>query len=136
MDPSIRKGIQKRYDWIRRNPGGAGDYIRLTKSDREKVDSLFTANRRLKANEVASLVEKLTEERLSRRRVTGTSARANALANMRAQLGHSEQYRDKGVVKNVAKMTKAQLRIATASDTAGLITLARIQEEGNPFFYH
>lgn len=134
MDPSIRKGIQKRRDWIRRNPGAAGDYIRLTVSDREKVDSLFTANRRLKANEITSKVEELTERRLLRRRVG--DVRKRALANMRANLGDAERYREKTVVDNIRKMSPKQARMAAAASVDELITLARVQEEGNPFWYH
>lgn len=134
MDPSIRKGIRKRGDWIRRNPGAAGDYIRLAKKDRDRVDSLFLANRRLKASEVSSLVERLTEERLKSRRAGAT--RQKALNNMRAQLGDAEKFRDSTVVKNVGKMSPRQLKTAAVADVDQLIDLARIQAEGNPFWYH
>jgi hypothetical protein len=134
MDPSIRKGVRRRTEWIRRNPGGAGDYIRLKKVDRDRVDQLFMSERRLKANEVQKLVEKLTEERLLRRR-TG-DARARALANLRSAFGDTERYRDKTVVANVRKMTSAQTRIAASADVDHLLNLARVQEEGNPFWYH
>lgn len=134
MDPSIRKGIRKRREWIRRNPGAAGDYIRLTKSDRDKVDALFLADRKLQANEVTSLVERLTENRLLRRRVAG--ARTRALANIRATFSDTQRYRDKTVVDNVQKMSPKQARMAAAASTDELIQLARIQSEGNPFWYH
>jgi|SRR5438105_1333373 hypothetical protein len=133
VDPSIRKGIQRRRDWIRRYPGTAGDYIRLQKTDREKVDRLFMAQRKLKSGEVTNLVERLTEERLKKRRVG--DIRAKALASMR-RFSNSDQYRDKTVVANVKKMTPTQLRLAAASSVDELTDLARIQEDGNPFFYH
>lgn len=134
MDPSIRKGIQKRREWIRRNPGAAGDYIRLNKGDRDKVDSLFLANRKLKANEVTSLVERLTDNRLQRRRVG--NVKAKALANLRARLVGATRYRDSTVVGNVKKMTPAQAKKAAVVSTDELIALARQQHEGNPFWYH
>jgi hypothetical protein len=133
MDPSIRRGIQRRRDWIRRYPGTAGDYIRLQKADRDRVDKLFMAQRKLKSGEVTNLVERLTEERLKKRR-TG-NIRAKALASMR-RFSERESYRDENVVANVRKMTSTQLRLAAASSVDELTDLARIQEEGNPFFYH
>lgn len=133
MDPSVRKGIQRRRDWIRRYPGTAGDYIRLHKRDRDKVDDLFTTDRKLKPNEVTRLVEDLTEDRLRKRR-TG-NLRDRALASLR-RLTERERYRDATVVKNVRKMSAGQLRTATASSVDDLVDLARIQEEGNPFWYH
>jgi hypothetical protein len=134
MDPSLRKGIKRRTDWIRRNPGSAGDYIRLTKADRDKVDALFLAERKLQPNEVSSLVERLTEKRLARRRVG--DYRRKALENLRGNLGDRERYRDSTVAKNVAKMTPSQAKMAAAATTDQLVDLARIQEEGNPFWYH
>lgn len=134
MDPSIKKGIQKRREWIRRNPGAAGDYIRLGKEDRNRVDELFLANRRLKAHEVTSRVENLTEERLRKRR-TG-NLRDKALANLRARLSDRERYRDVAVVTNVKKMSGKQLKQAATSSVDELINLARVAEEGNPFWYH
>jgi phage I-like protein len=142
VDPSIRKGIQKRREWIRRHPGGTAegfpggalDYIRLSKSDREKVDKLFLANRRLKANEVNSLVEKLTEKRLRSQRIS--NVKTKALANLRARLSDATRYRDATVVNNVKKMSPAQAKKAAAATVDELITLARVQEEGNPFWYH
>lgn len=133
VDPSIRKGIQRRRDWIRRHPGAAGDYIRLQKADRDKVDKLFMAQRKLKSGEVTLLVEKLTEDRLKKRRVG--NIRAKALANMR-RFSDRDSYRDTSVVANVKKMTPTQLRLAAASSVDELTDLARIQEDGNPFFYH
>lgn len=134
MDPSIRKGIRRRSDWMRRNPGGAGDYIRLDKRSRDRVDALFLSERKLKANEVTSLVEELKEEKLRKRR-TG-DIRNKALAAMR-QLSERLKYKDETVVKNVAgKMTAKQLRIAASSSEDDLAELARVQYEGNPFFYH
>jgi hypothetical protein len=134
MDPSIRKGIQRRRDWIRRYPGAAGDYIRLDKKSREKVDKLFMAERKLKPNEVTFLVEDLTEERLRKRR-TG-DLRNKALASIRRLEDESERYRDETVVKNVGRMGPAQLRTAAASSVDELINLARVQQQGNPFWYH
>lgn len=134
MDPSIRKGIRKRSDWIRRNPGGAGDYIRLDKRSRERVDALFLEERRLKANEVSSLVDELTEERLRKKR-TG-NLRNKALANLRAQLSIREKFHDQRVAKNVGKMSQPQLKVAATADENRLVTLASAQYEGNPFFYH
>jgi hypothetical protein len=142
MDPAIRKGIRKRSEWIRRHPGGtkegfpggALDYIRLDKRDREKVDKLFMADRRLKAGEVSSLVERLTVKRLQRQRVS--DVRRKALANLRGRLGDRLRYRDTTVVANVNKMTTAQARMAAAASTDELIDLARRQVEGNPFWYH
>lgn len=134
MDPSIKKGIRKRRDWIRRYPGAAGDYIRLNKVDRDKVDALFIADRRLEANEVTSLVERLTENRLLRRRVAGV--RTRALANMRLHLSDATRYRDKTVVTNVKRMSPKQAKMASAASVDELIDLARIQTEGNPFWYH
>lgn len=134
MDPSIRKGIEKRRNWIRRNPGAAGDYIRLAKSDREKVDALFLATRRLKPNEVTLRVEELTEQRLLRRRIS--NVRAKALASMRRLEDESERYRDKTVVDNVKKMSPKQVQVAAAASVDQLISLARVQEQGNLFWYH
>lgn len=134
MDPTVRKGVRRRSDWIRRNPGTAGDYIRLNKRDRDKVDALFMAERKLKTGEVTTLVERLTEERLLRRR-TG-DARAKALANIRMKLGSEPRYRDETVVKNVTRMTGSQARTASDATADHLIDLARVQEEGNPFWYH
>ena len=133
MDPSIRKAIGKRREWIRRNPGGAGDYIRLTKADRDKVDKLFLETRRLKANEVTSLVERLTEDRLKRRRIG--SLRNKALANMR-RLSDRRSYKDETVEANVKKMTTTQAKMAAAASVDELIDLARNQAKGNPFWYH
>lgn len=134
MDPTIRKGIRKRSDWIRRNPGAAGDYIRLNKRDRDRVDNLFLASRRLKANEVTSLVEKLTEQRLASRRIG--NIRNKALASLRRLEDDREKYRDSTVVANVKKMSQKQLQTAAAATVDQLIDLARIQEQGNPFWYH
>ena len=134
MDPDVRKGIRRRQEWIRRNPGGAGDYIRLSKIERDKVDKLFLANRKLKANEVSSLVERLTEKRLAQRRTGGIKNRA--LANIRAQLGIKPKYGDKTVVANVKKMTKVEAEMAAASTADELARLAYNQYEGNPFYYH
>lgn len=91
------------------------------------------AQRKLKSGEVTNLVERLTEERLKKRRVG--DIRAKALASMR-RFSNSDQYRDKTVVANVKKMTPTQLRLAAASSVDELTDLARIQEDGNPFFYH
>lgn len=134
MDPSITRGIRKRREWIRRNPGAAGDYIRLDKVGRDKVDALFVADRKLQPNEVTSLVESLTERRLLRRRVG--DVRKRALANMRANLSDVIRYRDKTVVTNVKKMSPKQAKMASAASVDELIDLARIQNEGNPFWYH
>jgi hypothetical protein len=133
MDPSIRRGIQRRRDWIRRNPGTAGEYIRLQKSQRDKVDKLFLSDRKLRPGEVTNLVERLNEERLKKRR-TG-DIRSKALASMR-RLSDRRSYRDESVVANVKKMTPTQLRLAAASSVDELTDLARLQEDGNPFFYH
>jgi hypothetical protein len=134
MDPNIRRGVRKRGEWIRKNPGAAGDYIRLSKAEREKVDRLFMTDRRLKANEVSSLVERLTEKRLAERRTGNVKVRA--LANIRAKLGSRPSYRDKAVEGNVGKMTSADARKAAAASTDELLMLARVQEKGNLFFYH
>lgn len=134
MDPSIRKGIRKRSDWIRRNPGTAGDYIRLSKADRDRVDNLFLTNRRLKANEVTTLVERLTEQRLAKRR--SGNIRQKALASLRRLDNESRRYRDSTVVANVGKMSPRQLKVAASATVDQLIDLARIQEQGNPFWYH
>ena len=134
VDPSITRGIRKRREWIRRHPGAAGDYIRLDKVSRDKVDALFVADRKLRPNEVTSLVESLTERRLLRRRVG--DVRKRALANMRANLSDATRYRDKTVVTNVKKMSPKQARMAAAASVDELIDLARIQNEGNPFWYH
>ena len=134
MDPDVRRGIRRRQEWIRRNPGGAGDYIRLSKADRDRVDSLFLTTRKLKANEVTSLVERLTVRRLSQKRTGNLKARA--LANMRAQLGIKPKFGDKTVVANVKKMTPQEARVASTSSEAELAGLASVQYEGNPFFYH
>lgn len=91
------------------------------------------AQRKLKPGEVTNLVERLTEERLKRRRVS--NIRDKALASMR-RFSNNDQYRDQTVVANVKKMTQQQLRIAAASSVDELTDLARIQEDGNPFFYH
>lgn len=134
MDPSVKKGIKRRQDWMRRYPGAAGDYIRLRKSDRDRVDQLFLANRKLKANEVTSEVERLTEIRLLRGRTD--RARSRALTNIRAQLGDIEKYRDDTVVTNVRKMSTGELRTAATSNDQRLRDLASVQEPGNPFWYH
>lgn len=134
MDPDVRRGIRKRQEWIRRNPGSAGDYIRLKKADRDRVDSLFLTSRKLKANEVTSLVERLTETRLVGRR-KGTRVQ-QALANMRAKLSHLPSYKDKTVVGNTGKMAVPDSRLAAVSSTDELQALARPQYEGNLFFYH
>jgi hypothetical protein len=134
VDPQIRRGVRRRGEWIKKNPGSAGDYIRLGKIEREKVDRLFMTDRRLKANEVTSLVERLTEKRLAERR-TG-SVKVRALANMRAKLGSRPSYRDKAVEGNVGRMTSADARKAAAASTDELLMLARVQEKGNLFFYH
>lgn len=134
MDPDVRRGIRKRQEWIRRNPGSAGDYIRLTKADRGRVDNLFLGSRKLKANEVSSLVERLTGQRLAGKR-KGAKAQ-QALANMRARLGHLPSYKDKTVVGNTGKMAMSDVKVATVSTTEELQALARPQHEGNLFFYH
>lgn len=141
MDPSIRKGIQKRRDWIRRHPGGtkegfpggALDYIRLDPKDRDKVDALFTSGRKLKANEVSSLVERLTDNRLKRNRIA--NLRKAALASMR-RLQPRRHYKDDTVLKNNKRMTSRELKIAAASTVDEITELARNQSEGNPFWYH
>lgn len=135
MDSSIRKGIARRRDWIRRNPGSAGDYIRLNKTDRDRVDQLFLTTRRLKANEVTDLVERLTANRLERRRIG--SLRNKALANMRAQLSDREKFNDSTVSRNTAeKMNAKQARFAATASVDDLIEQARVQSESNPFWYH
>lgn len=136
MDSSIlKKGIARRRDWIRRNPGSAGDYIRLSKTDRERVDQLFLASRKLKANEVTDLVERLTTTRLERRRIS--TLRNKALSNMRAQLGDSEKFNDSTVSRNVSeKMSARQIKVAASADVDQLIALASAQAESNPFWYH
>ena len=134
MDPDVRRGVRRRSEWIRRNPGSAGDYIRLNKADRDRVDKLFMTERRLKANEVTSVVERLTEKRLTQRKTS--NVKNKALANMRAQLSIRPSYGDKTVVANVKKMTAQEARKAAAASTDELIDLARLQYEGNPFYYH
>jgi hypothetical protein len=134
MDPLIRKGVRKRGEWIRKNPGTAGDYIRLSKAEREKVDRLFTVDRRLQANEVTSLVERLTEERLRQRRTV--NVKAQALANMRQRLGVRPSFTDSTVKANVQKMSSVEARKAAAASTDELLGLARTQDKGNLFFYH
>lgn len=133
MDPLVRQGIRKRGEWIRKNPGTAGDYIRLAKADRDKVDQLFVSGKRLKANEVTSLVEKLTEDRLSAKRKG--SAQARALANMRARLLVRPYFKDDTVAKNVGRMTAQQARKAAAASVDELLDLARQQYAGNLFYY-
>lgn len=134
MASEVSRGIRRRSDWIRRNPGTAGDYIRLSKNDRAKVDKLFMTDRRLKANEVTSYVERLTEERLKRRRTA--NVRAKALANIRANLSDREKYADSTVVENVAQMTPKLAAYASTASVDDLIALARIQQADNLFFYH
>jgi hypothetical protein len=79
------------------------------------------------------MVERLTEERLRKRRVG--SIRDKALASLR-RLSDRRHYRDPTVVGNVDKMSPKQLRMAAAATVDELTDLARIQEDGNPFFYH
>jgi hypothetical protein len=119
---------------MRRNPGAAGDYIRLRKAERERVDRLFIADRRLKANEVTSLVEDLTEKRLAERRVG--DLRRKALSNMRARLSEREYFNDISVEDNVKKMRQRDLKVAATASVEQLIDRARVQAEGNLFWYH
>lgn len=142
MDPLIRRGVKRRSDWIRRHPGGtkegfpggALDYVRLSKADRDKVDKLFLVERRLKAGEVSSLVEKLTGDRLRRQRAV--NLRNNALKNMRSKLSYKHRYHDETVVGNTGRMTKAEAELAASSSEDELTELARAEVEGNPFWYH
>lgn len=135
MDPSIRKGIRRRSDWIRRNPWGGRNYIRvLTKADRAKVDALFLANRKLKPNEVTNLVEQLTEKQLARKRVAGL--RRRALLNMRDSLSTRPLYKEPTVVANNKKMSSRDLKIAAAASVDELLELASEQGLSNPFWYH
>lgn len=55
---------------------------------------------------------------------------------MRANLSDVIRYRDKTVVTNVKKMSPKQAKMASAASVDELIDLARIQNEGNPFWYH
>jgi hypothetical protein len=138
VDPSIRKGIRRRSDWIRRSPPGVvGDYVRLNKKRRDRVDALFLAERKLKPGEVTSLVERLYEEKLSEERLRrrARSNRSKALASMR-RLRERPKYKDETVVRNNARMSPQELALAAASSVDELTELARDQTEGNPFWYH
>lgn len=127
----MQQALRRRRDWIRRNPEAAAQYIRLSPSDRAKVDTLFEQAR---TKEVTATVEKLDEKRRIRNRVI--TRRSQALKNIRQQLGSRPQFNDATVVKNVDTMTPKQVGIAAKADVDDLIYLAQLQADRNPFWYH